>query len=474
MRLLPDSPLARLVLVFLGGMTLTSVVILWAQMPEREALAFRISAGRAAHRLADYVKLADQLPAANRDRLAEVASTRGVRMRLLSGPSHSAVPEPGSDAAVFRDILRETLARDWPLTVSAGPAEDIPPEPGQTQPQDGFDFAVEARLSDGSWVALGMQDPRRIAHWPKRTIANLLIVMGVLAVLSFVVVRWVTRPLYRLADAAETLGRNINRPALPETGPREVRRAARAFNVMQERLSRYIRNRTGILTALSHDLKTPITRLRLRAEMLEQPEVRDKFVRDLAELEHMVHSTLSFMRGLDDREPLRSIDVMALTAALQADAEELGRNVQVLGKPLEPFFGKPEGLKRCLQNLLDNALRYGRDVELVIEDDAQVLTLYVRDRGPGIPQQDLERVFEPFYRLEASRNPSTGGSGLGLSIARNLAQSMGGGVMLRNRAGGGLEAKLTLPRIKPPPVVASGAQPRVEPWSASAPNGRRT
>ena len=288
---------------------------------------------------------------------------------------------------MFRDILRENLGRDWPLAVSIGPAENIPPEPGQTQPQEGFDFAVEARLSDGSWVALGVQDPRSITRWPiKRTITNLLIVMGVLAVLSFVVVRWVTRPLYRLADAAETLGRNINRPPLPETGPREVRRAARAFNVMQERLSRYIRNRTGILTALSHDLKTPITRLRLRAEMLEQPEVRDKFVRDLAELEQMVHSTLGFMRGLDDREPLRAIDVVALTAALQADAEELGRKVQVLGKPLEPFFGKPEGLKRCLQNLLDNALRYGRDVELVIEDDtpgAHAVCARSRPRHPG-------------------------------------------------------------------------------------------
>jgi signal transduction histidine kinase len=276
----------------------------------------------------------------------------------------------------------------------------------------------------------------------------MLIIVGVLALLSLVAVRRVTRPLHRLAQAAEALGRDINRPPLPETGPQEVRRAARAFNAMQERLARYIRTRTGILAAMSHDLKTPITRLRLRAELLEQPELHDKFVRDLGDMENMVNATLGYMKGLDDREPLRPVDIRALVGALAADAEELGRPTRVRGQPVGPFFGKPEGLKRCLQNLLDNALRYGREVELEIEDSPGALTLYVRDRGPGIPEQEIERVFEPFYRLEASRNSSTGGSGLGLSIARNLAQSMGGDVMLRNREGGGLETKLVLPRSK--------------------------
>jgi signal transduction histidine kinase len=254
--------------------------------------------------------------------------------------------------------------------------------------------------------------------------------------------------LHRLARAAEALGRDINHPALGESGPAEVRRAARAFNAMQERLSRYIRTRTSILAAMSHDLKTPITRLRLRAELLEQPDLHDKFVRDLREMEDMVNATLGYMKGLDDREPLRPVDIRALVGALAADSEELHRAIRVRGEPIGPFLGKPDGLKRCLQNLLDNATRYGRDVELQIEDGANALTLFVRDSGPGIPEQELERVFEPFYRLEASRNLSTGGSGLGLSIARNLAQSMGGDVMLRNRTDGGLEAKVVLPRAE--------------------------
>jgi signal transduction histidine kinase len=269
-----------------------------------------------------------------------------------------------------------------------------------------------------------------------------------MAVLSFVAVRWVTRPLHDLAEAANELGADLSRPPLTESGPREVRYAARAFNSMQERLSRYVRTRTAILTAMSHDLKTPITRLRLRAELLDQPEVREKFIRDLSEMEGMVSTTLGYMRGLDDREAVRPVDVASLLAALQADAEELGHKVLVRGEAHSPFPGKPEGLKRCLQNLLDNALRYAQDAELAVEDNAKALTLYVRDRGPGIPADQLDQVFEPFFRLESSRNRGTGGTGLGLSIARNIAQSMGGEISLRNREDGGLEATLTLPRAQ--------------------------
>jgi signal transduction histidine kinase len=466
MRLLPNSLLGRLVLIFVAGLTATLVLMLIAQTPDRELANFRICAGRAAHRLADFLKLTDQLPVASRDKLAEVAQARGVRMSFAAQPAVASVPEAGSYQALFREVMLDDLRRDRPIAADVKPLEHIAPEPGQPGATDGFDFKVQAPLADGTWVALEVQEPRRLSRWPMRLLTNLLTMVVVMSLLSFVAVRWVTRPLHRLADAAEALGRDINRPPLPEKGPLEVRRAAKAFNSMQERLARYIRNRTGILTAMSHDLKTPITRLRLRAELLEQPELREKFVRDLSEMEHMVNSTLGFMRGLDDREPLRRIDVRALAGALQADAEELGFAVRVLGEPLSPFFGKPEALKRALQNLLDNALRYGRDAEVAIEDQADVLTLVVRDHGPGIPEAELERVFEPFYRLEASRNLGTGGTGLGLSIARNIAQSMGGELSLRNREAGGLEARLSLPRTKRGSASQTQARSDVEEhWS---------
>jgi signal transduction histidine kinase len=445
MRLRFDSLFARLVLTFVLGMALTMVVTLWVQLPDREAFVFRISALRAAYRLADMLKLMDQLPSASREKLAEIAAARRVDTTLGVSPAAPATLEPGSSAAVFHDVLIEDLGRDWPVVVEVSPAQVVP-EAGSAEPAEGFEFKGQAQLSDGTWVGFRLEEPRRLPVWPRRLITNMLIIVGVLALLTLRAVRWVTRPLHQLAQAAEALGRDINRPPLAESGPQEVRRAARAFNAMQERLSRYIRTRTGILAAMSHDLKTPITRLRLRAELLEQPEVHDKFVRDLREMENMVNATLGYMKGLDDREPLWPIDIHALIAAIAADCEELGHPVHVRGRPARTFLGKPEGLKRCLQNLLDNATRYGRDVEVQIEDSADALILYVRDRGPGIPEPELERVFDPFYRVEASRNPSTGGSGLGLSIARNLAQSMGGDVTLRNRESGGLEAKVVLPR----------------------------
>jgi signal transduction histidine kinase len=353
--------------------------------------------------------------------------------------------EPGSFAAIFRALLSESLGRDLPAAVQVVPTQ-LPPSDAGGEAREGYALQVSTRLEDGSWARFDFEEPRRLPRWPRRVLMYMGVTMLVMAVLSFLAVRWITRPLHRLAAAAEALGRDIDQPPLAERGPQEVRRAAHAFNAMQERLSRYIRTRTGILAAMSHDLKTPITRLRLRAELLEHADTREKFVRDLAEMERMVHTTLDYMRGLDDREPLQPIDIPALLAAMQADAEETGHRVQVLGGAAAPFLGKPLGLRRCLQNLLDNALRYANDAEIEVQDQPRCLILSVRDRGPGIPEAELERVFEPFYRLEGSRNPSTGGSGLGLSIARNLAQSMGGEVTLRNRAGGGLEATVTLAR----------------------------
>jgi signal transduction histidine kinase len=417
-------------------------------LPEREAVVFRLSAARAAHRLTDFIKMADRLPMDSRQSLIDVAGSQAVRLTFTNAPLAVGEPSPGSHAAGFIDLLREDLGQEPVLAVTVMPVSNLPPETAQGQPREGFQFNVQARLSDGSWVALQTDEPRLLSRWPARMLRNLAIILGVLGILSIIAVRWVTRPLLHLAQAAEALGRDINRPALPETGPREVRRATHAFNSMQDRLLRYIRNRTGILTAMSHDLKTPITRLRLRAELLGQPDLRDRFVRDLGETEQMVNSTLGFMRGLDDGEALRPIDVQALAEALLADAEEAGHRVRFWGKPVGTFPGKPEGLKRCLQNLLDNAIRYGRDVELVIEDGEAWLIIRVRDRGPGIPSHELERVFQPFYRLEASRNTGTGGTGLGLAIARNIAQSMGGDLTLRNREGRGLEATVALPRLR--------------------------
>lgn len=458
-RLLPDSLFGRIALTFIGVLVLTMGITLFVQMLDREASVFRASAGPAARRVVDLIKLLDRLPPAQRVALAEIAEAQGVKIDLLPEPQSVTEPDPADDDGVaMLGMLKDRVGADRTLAVTVTRKFGEATVPGTLgERSERFAFDVLARLDDGSWARFVLEEPRRLPRWPRRVVQNLAVMLIVVAILTFIVVRWVTRPLKGLAAAADELGRDIDRPPIPETGPQEVRRAARAFNTMQERLGRYVQTRTAILAAMSHDLKTPITRLRLRAELLEDTVLREKFLRDLDEMQRMVGTTLDYMRGLDDREPLSAIDVDALVEALRADAEELGQPVKVTGSAQTPFAGKPLGLRRILRNLLDNALLYARDVEIFVEDRPDRLTIAVRDRGPGVPGELLDKVFEPFHRLEGSRNQRTGGTGLGLSIARNLAQAMGGDVTLVNRAGGGLDARLTLPRGSGPAVRATGA-----------------
>ena len=218
---------------------------------------------------------------------------------------------------------------------------------------------------------------------------------------------------------------------------------------MQRRLAAYLRERTSVLAAMSHDLKTPVTRLKLRAELLGDSALRVKFTRDLEELEAMVGATLDFLQGTAGAEAAQPVDMAALLASLQADLSEVGGKVSIEGQPLLPYTGQPAALKRCLRNLAENAVKYGQRAQIVVEDGPQSLQIEVRDHGPGIPPEELERVFEPFYRLEGSRNRDTGGTGLGLTIARSIAHAHGGALTLQNRAEGGLVARLSLPRTRP-------------------------
>jgi signal transduction histidine kinase len=217
---------------------------------------------------------------------------------------------------------------------------------------------------------------------------------------------------------------------------------------MQERLNRYLDSRTRVLAAMSHDLRTPITRLRLRVESIEDEALRARCVDDLDEMTRMVRGALSVFRGLNDEESSMPVDIDALLQELQRRYAEINASVAIEGRAAAPFPGKPLALKRCLGNLVDNALQYGEHATIAVTDSAEELTIRVLDDGPGIPEAELERVFEPFYRLESSRNRATGGTGLGLSIARDVAQAHGGSLTLANRSGGGLEARLTLPRLQ--------------------------
>ncbi len=434
MRLLPRSLFGRMVLILLVGLVAAQVLSAALSLYERETYFYRIGRVEAAQRIAEIVKLLDSLSIQERRRIVEVLDTPRVRIILdvpvpASGP---VVPAAAGSLGLFQSNLRDYLGADRAIRVNPGDSPLANP-------------AVEVKLKDGSWVGF-YQRPRPHIVWPRRLLANLLILLMAMVLLLLVAVRWVTRPLSLLADAAEQLGKNINRPPLAEEGPIEVQRAARAFNHMQVRLVRYMQNRSRILAAMSHDLKTPITRLRLRTELLDDAELKTRFAKDLEEMGAMVSATLDFMRGVDKPGVLQPVDIMALLESLQADAGELGQQVLIEGTTSRPFACDPQALKRCVGNLVENAVKYGKKATISVEDNPARLQISIRDEGPGIPDDKLEHVFEPFVRLEGSRSRETGGTGLGLTIARSIAEAHGGTLTLRNIEGGGLEARLTLPR----------------------------
>ncbi|MGL5633255.1 MAG: ATP-binding protein [Azovibrio sp.] len=482
MGILPRSLFWRLVWVLLAGLIITQLLSAALNYEERDQLLLHASGIQSAERIGDTVHLLDSLNGEERKHVASLLSVPPQFVSLDRSPVDIDV-KAGENPQVrqFQHMLQNTLGQKRQMRVIRNVAQNVtaaneephtpgygrrrammegreftpgmyhfsPGHPGAMGATGTF-FLVQVRLQDGQWVTFETYVPKTSASLSLRLLATLLLLFLAVSVLSFIAVRWITRPLHALASAADALGRDINRPLLPETGPTEVRQAAHAFNQMQARLKRFIQDRSHIFAAMSHDLKTPITRLRLRAEMLDDAGQRERFEKDLKEMEAMVSQTLEFMGGLDGAQfgtqPRQAIDIMALLESLQADYEEVGQKVTINGHTRIPYMGVAPLLKRCLANLLDNAIFYGQEARIVVEDSPTCLTLSIQDEGQGIPEEEHEKAFEPFYRLEGSRNRETGGTGLGLTIARNIAHSHGGEISLHNLPQGGLEVWLKLPR----------------------------
>jgi signal transduction histidine kinase len=469
MRFVPRSLFSRLVLVLLGGLLVAQLLSFALHMHERGELLSQASGMQAARRIADVVQLLDSVPAADRRKIVQVLNAPPLMVSLDQGPLAAAdgADDLAAHAAVFRTLLERYLGEGRSAAVRVTEAPAGFPAAGARADFKGFEghgarmgmkggghagapgglsFIAQVRLRDGTPLTFDARQPAESASWPYRLLASVALLLVAVVAVSLVAVRWATRPLKALADAADELGANLDRPPMAEKGPTEVARAARAFNSMQARLVGYVRDRTRVLAAMSHDLKTPVTRLRLRSELLEDPQLRAKFTGDLREMESMIGATLDFLRGQESGEPVRPVDVMALLESLQADTAEVGGRVEIEGAARAPYPGRPQALKRCLGNLIENAVKYGKSAKVVVDDDGSRLEIHVQDEGPGVPPAELEKVFEPFYRVEGSRSRETGGTGLGLTIARSVAEAHGGSLVLRNRAELGLEAILVLPR----------------------------
>lgn len=253
------------------------------------------------------------------------------------------------------------------------------------------------------------------------------------------------RPIQRLSKAASQLGATLNSPLIEEDGPLEARKAAQAFNQMQARIRSHIDERGRFLAAVSHDLRTPLTRMTLRLERQAEEVRRDKLLADIEEMTVMLDATLAFLRGEAETELPQWLDVQALVESMVEDAQEIGHDVIYSGTA-QTLLTQPLALRRCLANILENAIRYGNGAKISLIDGTDTLGIKVRDSGPGIPPDKLMAVFEPFVRLETSRNKAYGGVGLGLSIAREAIRHCGGSLTLANASEGGLTVTITLPR----------------------------
>lgn len=499
-RWLPDSLFGRLMAVLVAGLLLAQLLSAALNVAERDRLIARGFGGQAAQRIADTVALLDGLGEADRARVVSLMRLPPLVLSLHDRPAATLDPDQpqaggtawGPRGLVFARRLRSALGDARPVRIGPPPAAEEEawraanghggehmaqrmarrmglgdgPEPDERAERTERDeraerrargagrggppvWRTEVQLMDGRWARFdAVLPPPAADRLPWQLAAQLAVLLLSVLLLAWLAVRWVVRPLHVLAGAAQALGQDLNSPPLPEQGPREVRQAAQAFNRMQQGLSQFLNERTRLLSALSHDLKTPLTRMRLRAELLDDEPTRVRFEADLQEMEAMVTETLAFMRGLGGHEARAPVDVNALAQALVADQAALGRQLRVQGQAAAPCVGVASLLKRALGNLLDNAALYGGagPITLRITEQPGQLQLSVHDSGPGIPPAELERVFEPYHRLEASRSRATGGTGLGLGIARSIAQLHGGTLSLHNRPEGGLEARLVLPR----------------------------
>lgn len=342
-------------------------------------------------------------------------------------------------------VLSIKLPGAWDMLLpSSSSKRDLMAEYPQT-----YHAQVAIRLEDGSWVAFDDTAPRYTlpSQLPLTAFISALLVS---TLLSIIAVYRIVRPLRRLAQAADTFGHDIHdTPDLPETGPREVREAAQAFNRMQSRIRQFVDERSRTLAALSHDLRTPLTRLRLRVEQLA-PETRPAFQKDMDELQQLTDASIDLARGYSSSESLAPVDMASLLESMMEDRRDMGHDVSIVDEArllaAPPLLARPLSLKRCLNNLLDNAIRYGNKARLDIEDSPTCLAVLISDTGPGIPEEYLEKVFDPFFRLEPSRNRSTGGCGLGLATARSMARQHGGDIVLANQTQGGLLVRVTFKR----------------------------
>jgi signal transduction histidine kinase len=430
----PRTLAARLMLILFGGLVLAHCLSYGLIIHERSRATTSMMLGYMELDVASSVALLDRLPAAERAQwLPRLARHT---YRFLLGPGMSGPAPDAQISEMLASSLEQAIGKRYPLTATAIPG-------GREHLQ------VHLRLTDGMPLTIDLHPQGMpVSPW---LVPVLIGQLALLAVFSGLCVRLATRPLAKLANAADKLGPDFGPQRLDEGGPVELVRAASAFNSMQDRIATYMTERVQILASISHDLQTPITRMRLRTDLMDDDETRTAIQRNLCEMEELVREGVTYARTLHGTsEQAQRLDPDALLASLVGDYADASAAVTLDGRVGHPITTRPVALRRILVNFIDNALKFGGSAHIVVRAaPTGAICISVLDEGPGIPPEKLETVFQPFYRIEGSRNRSTGGTGLGLAIARQLALAIGAKLKLANREGGGLEACISLNATEP-------------------------
>lgn len=451
-----DSLRVQLLLLIIGSLAVAQAISIWMFVDER-SLAIRAAIGaEAAGRAANVAMLLEQAPTDLRASILRAADSPLARFRIdpQAAVDHLDHRAGGAVEARVRSLFgaedsREIRVELHEVERAFPPMRSVPPQMAAEHKQmmhdkiSGLELTLSIALEDGTWLNVDTRFQRPPLQWPIFSAVS----FGFTAALLIGVAFWyllarLTWPLRRLAQAAERLGRGEENKPLPVAGPSEVRDLTDAFNHMQERLVRTVADKTRIMAALGHDLRSPLTALRVHAEMVDEEETRDALVKSIEEMQDMVERTLAFARGMAISEPPETIELGEFLTELKRDMLNAFR--LETDTPLQMRL-RPQSMRRALRNVIENAVRYGDDVAVTYSREYDRASIWVRDHGPGIPETQIEEVFEPFFRVETSRSRETGGTGLGLSIARTILRSHGGDITLQNHPNGGLLVRLDLP-----------------------------
>lgn len=469
MRFAPRSLRGQLVLLLLAALIVAQGISLWLFFDER-GMAVRAALGlEAAARAANVARLIEEAPESLHASILRAADSPLVRFSLDPVPAvdHVNHTDGGAVASRIRALLNEADGRD--IRVEVHEMEPVPPPgvpgmtmPGMTMPgmfrgmaerhhammghrSTSVEMQLSIALQGGNWLNVATRFHRPPLQWAWVSAVTFALTAALIVAVVWFALSRLTGPLRRLAAAADRLGLGEDVTEIAPTGPEELRRLTTAFNAMQARLTRMIAERTRMLAALGHDLRSPLTAMRVRVELVDDDETRERLIATLDEMQEMVEATLAFARGMASTEPAETVDPAEFLRALLDDIAETGGTVTLEAVPGSALSLRPHALRRALRNVIDNALRYGGQAAVRLEWVGDRARITVADDGPGIPESELERVFEPFVRLEASRSRETGGSGLGLAIARTIINAHGGDIRLANRPEGGLTATIDLP-----------------------------